>query len=149
MRERSARAFASHARDFAHGLKTRLPHLTGRGTERWQKYQDELLGFCEVMPHRASVQGLCDKSCWRFSDSRWILQRQTDTGIGAGTASDAGLGCRNGGEFVWDKLEGPVGIAPPVPAWQNPNIHDPRVALMVRLKKWRGPGSNEPLRDRL
>ena len=44
MRDAFGPSFASHARDFRAWTEDALPHLTGRGTERWQKYQDELLG---------------------------------------------------------------------------------------------------------
>lgn len=44
MRDVFGPSFALHARDFRAWTEDVLPHLTGRGTERWQKYQDELLG---------------------------------------------------------------------------------------------------------
>lgn len=48
MRERFGPSFAANARDFRVWTDDVLPHLPGRGTERWQAYQDQLLGECDV-----------------------------------------------------------------------------------------------------
>ena len=44
MREAYGPSFALHARDFREWTADVLPDLPGRGTERWQGYQDQLLG---------------------------------------------------------------------------------------------------------
>lgn len=44
MREEFGPSFDLQARDFREWTADVLPHLEGKGTERWQKYQDELLG---------------------------------------------------------------------------------------------------------
>ncbi len=44
MREVYGPSFALHARDFREWAADVLPDLPGRGTERWQAYQDQLLG---------------------------------------------------------------------------------------------------------
>lgn len=36
-------SYALHAKDFRVWTDDVLPHLAGRGTERWQEYQDELI----------------------------------------------------------------------------------------------------------
>jgi len=42
-----------------------------------------------------------------------------------------------------------IGKAPPVPAWPIPTFTIQESLDCVRLKKWRGPVSNEPMRARL
>lgn len=44
MREAYGPSFALHARDFRTWTDDVLPGYPGRGTERWQAYQNELLG---------------------------------------------------------------------------------------------------------
>ncbi|MCE7031757.1 Ref family protein [Lysobacter sp. GX 14042] len=43
MREVYGPSFKAHARDFREWTADALPDLPGKGTERWQRYQDELL----------------------------------------------------------------------------------------------------------
>lgn len=43
MRDEYGPSFALHARDFRQYTEDVLPEYAGRGTERWQAYQDEVL----------------------------------------------------------------------------------------------------------